>query len=102
VGRSEIKKMDCEEILEDVIAFCKKEIEALENTTIVDNPQDYDSLHTLRGLRDAYENVINRIAIKRAQKMMASVRRTDNAGVLTKAPYRLPLYTSCSKVLDLR
>jgi len=61
-------KMDCEDILEDVIAFCKKEIEALENITIVDNPQDYDSLQTLRGLRDAYENIIDRIAIKRAEK----------------------------------
>jgi hypothetical protein len=60
--------MDCEDILEDVIAFCKKEIEALENITIVDNPQDYDSLQTLRGLRDAYENIIDRIAIKRAEK----------------------------------
>ena len=60
--------MDCEEILEDVSAFCKKEIEALENTTIVDNPRSYDSLHALRGLRDAYENVIDRIAIKRAEK----------------------------------
>jgi hypothetical protein len=58
--------MDCEEILEDVIAFCKKEIEALENTTNVDAPQGYDNQHTLRGLRDAYENVIERIAIKRA------------------------------------
>ncbi len=60
--------MDCEEILEDVITFCKKEIEALESTTIVDNPQGYDSLRALRGLRDAYENVIDRIAIKRAEK----------------------------------
>ncbi len=60
--------MDCEEILEDVITFCKKEIEALESTTIVDNPQSYDSLRALRGLRDAYENVIDRIAIKRAEK----------------------------------
>lgn len=58
--------MDCEEILEDVIAFRKKEIETLENTTIVDNPQGFESLNALRGLRDAYENVIDRIAIKRA------------------------------------
>ena len=60
--------MDCEEILEDVIAFCKKEIEALEDNKNVDNPQSYDNPYTLRGLRDAYENVIERIAIKRAEK----------------------------------
>ncbi|MEI7826353.1 MAG: hypothetical protein WCI87_00925 [Euryarchaeota archaeon] len=58
--------MDCEEILEDVITFCKKEIEALESKTNVDDPQGYSNLNTLRGLRDAYENVIERIAIKRA------------------------------------
>jgi hypothetical protein len=60
--------MDCEEILEDIIAFCKKEIEALEDNTNVATPQGYDDLHALRGLRDAYENVIERIAIKRAEK----------------------------------
>jgi hypothetical protein len=60
------KKMECEEILEDVIAFCKKEIAALENKINVDNPQGYDSVNTLRGLRDAYENVIDRIGVKRA------------------------------------
>lgn len=58
--------MDCEEILEDVIAFCKKEIEALENKANVDDTQGYESRSTLRGLRDAYENVIERIAILRA------------------------------------
>jgi hypothetical protein len=60
--------MDCEEILEDVIAFCKKEIEKLESTTIVNNPHGYDSVHALSSLRDAYENVIERIAIKRAEE----------------------------------
>jgi hypothetical protein len=58
--------MNCEEILEDVIAFCKQQIKELENKTIVDDPTGYDSLNTRRGLRDAYENVIERIAIKRA------------------------------------
>ena len=58
--------MDCEEILEDVIAFCKKEIEELEDKTNVEDPNGYESLNTRRGLRDAYENVIERIAIKRA------------------------------------
>ena len=59
-------KMNCEEILEDVIAFCKKEIEELEDKTNVEDPSGYDSRNTGRGLRDAYENVIERIAIKRA------------------------------------
>ena len=59
-------KMNCEEILEDVIAFCKKEIEELEDKTNVEEPSGYDSRNTRRGLRDAYENVIERIAIKRA------------------------------------
>ena len=59
--------MNCEEILEDVIAFCKKEIKELEAKKDVD-PNDYGSLNTRRGLRDAYENVIERIAIKRAVK----------------------------------
>ncbi len=59
-------KMNCEEILEDVIAFCKKEIEELEEKTNVEDPTGYDSRNTRRGLRDAYENVIERIAIKRA------------------------------------
>ena len=58
--------MYCEEILEDVIAFCKKEIEELEDKTNVEDPIGYDSRNTRRGLRDAYENVIERIAIKRA------------------------------------
>jgi hypothetical protein len=58
-------KMNCEEILEDVIAFCKKEIEELEDKTNVDDPS-YDGRNIRRGLRDAYENVIERIAIKRA------------------------------------
>jgi hypothetical protein len=58
--------MNCEEILEDVIAFCKKQIEELEDKTIVEDPTGYDSRNTRRGLRDAYENVIERIAIKRA------------------------------------
>jgi len=60
--------MDCEEILEDIIAFCKKEIEALDNKTNVDSPEGYDRRNIHRGLRDAYENVIDRIAIKRAEK----------------------------------
>jgi hypothetical protein len=46
--------------------FCKKEIEELEEKTNVDDPNSYESLNTRRGLRDAYENVIERIAIKRA------------------------------------
>lgn len=58
--------MNCEEILEDVIAFCKKQIEELENKTNVEDPNGYDNRNTRRGLRDAYENVIERIAIKRA------------------------------------
>jgi hypothetical protein len=58
--------MNCEEILEDVIAFCKKEIEKLKEKTNVEDPTGYDSLNTRRALRDAYENVIERIAIKRA------------------------------------
>jgi uncharacterized protein with von Willebrand factor type A (vWA) domain len=58
--------MNCEEILEDVIAFCKKGIEELEDKTNVDDPSGYDSRNIRRGLRDAYENVIERIAIKRA------------------------------------
>jgi len=58
--------MNCEEILEDVIAFCKKEIEELEDKTNGEDPSGYDSRNTRRGLRDAYENVIERIAIKRA------------------------------------
>ena len=58
--------MNCEEILEDVIAFFKKEIEELEDTTYVEDPTGYNSRNTRRGLRDAYENVIERIAIKRA------------------------------------
>ena len=58
--------MNCEEILEDVIAFCKKEIEKLEDKTNAEDPTGYDSRMTRRGLRDAYENVIERIAIKRA------------------------------------
>jgi hypothetical protein len=57
---------NCEEILEDVIAFCKKRIEELEDKTNVEDPTGYDSHNTRRGLRDAYENVIERIAIKRA------------------------------------
>ena len=48
-------KMNCEQILEDVVAFCKKQI-------------GYNGLNTRRGLRDAYENVIERIAIKRAEE----------------------------------
>jgi len=59
-------KMNCEEILEDVIAFCKKEIEELNDKTNVDDPNGYEGRNTRRGLRDAYENVIERIAIKRA------------------------------------
>jgi hypothetical protein len=59
-------KMNCEEILEDVVAFCKKQIEELEDKTNVDDPTGYDDRNTRRGLRDAYENVIERIAIKRA------------------------------------
>jgi len=59
-------KMNCEEILEDVVAFCKKQIEKLEDKTNVDDPTGYDGRNTRRGLRDAYENVIERIAIKRA------------------------------------
>ncbi|MGZ4865501.1 MAG: hypothetical protein ACXV39_12875 [Halobacteriota archaeon] len=55
--------MTCEEILEDVIAFCK--IKELEDKTNVEDPSGYDSRNTRRGLRDAYENVIERIAIKR-------------------------------------
>ncbi|MGA3360278.1 MAG: hypothetical protein ABSC87_08735 [Halobacteriota archaeon] len=58
--------MNCEEILEDVIAFCKKEIEKLEDKTNVEGPTGYNSLMTRRGLQEAYENVIERIAIKRA------------------------------------
>jgi len=58
--------MDCEGILEDVIIPCKKEIEALESKKNVDDPQGYSNLNTLRGLRDAYENVIERITVKRA------------------------------------
>lgn len=58
--------MNCEEILEDVIAFCKKEIEELEDKTNVEDPTGYDGRNTHRGLRDTYENVIERIAIKRA------------------------------------
>jgi len=58
--------MNCEEILEDVIVCCKKQIEELENKTNVEDPNGYDSRNTRRGLRDAYENVIERIAIKRA------------------------------------
>ena len=60
--------MNCEEILEDVITFCKKEIEELERKTSVEDPTTYDSRMTRRGLRDAYENVIERIAIKRAEQ----------------------------------
>jgi hypothetical protein len=60
--------MNCEEILEDVIAFCKKEIEKLEDKTNVEDPTGYDSPMTRRGLQDAYENVIERIAIKRAEQ----------------------------------
>jgi hypothetical protein len=60
--------MNCEEILEDVIAFCKKEIEELEHKTNAEDPTGYDSTSTRRGLRDAYENVIERIAIKRAEQ----------------------------------
>jgi hypothetical protein len=59
-------KMNCEEILEDVVAFCKKQIEELQ--TNVDDPSGYNGLNTRRGLRDAYENVIERIAIKRAEE----------------------------------
>jgi hypothetical protein len=58
--------MNCEEILEDVIAFCKKQIEELADKTHVEDPTGYDSRNTRRGLRDAYETVIERIAIKRA------------------------------------
>ncbi|MGA7075488.1 MAG: hypothetical protein WBZ42_02935 [Halobacteriota archaeon] len=58
--------MNCEEILENVIAFCRKEIEELEDKTNVDDPNGYGGLNTRRGLRDAYENVIERIAIKTA------------------------------------
>jgi hypothetical protein len=61
-------KRDCEERLEDIVAFCKKEIEALENKTNVDTPEGYDSRNIHRGLHDAYENVIERIAIKRTEK----------------------------------
>ncbi len=60
--------MDCEEILEDVIAFCRKEIEAIESKTKLATSEGYGSLNTLRGLRDAYDNVIDRIAIKRAEE----------------------------------
>lgn len=60
--------MDCEKILEDIIAFCKKEIEAIESKTKVAAAEGYDSINTLRGLRDAYDNVIDRIAIKRAER----------------------------------
>ncbi|MGZ4862157.1 MAG: hypothetical protein ACXV2E_05185 [Halobacteriota archaeon] len=56
--------MTCEEILEDVMAFCKRRLK-LEEKTNVDDPTGYDSRNTRRGLRDAYENVIERIAIKR-------------------------------------
>jgi len=61
-------KMNCEEILEDVVAFCKKQIEELQEKTNVDDPSGYNGLNTRRGLRDAYENVIERIAIKRAEE----------------------------------
>lgn len=61
-------KINCEEILKDVNTFCKKEIEELEDKTNVDDPNSYDSVYTRRGLRDAYENVLERIAIKRAAK----------------------------------
>jgi hypothetical protein len=60
--------VDCEEILEDVIAFCKREIETTESKTKVASSEGYDSLNTLRGLRDAYDNVIEHISIKRAEK----------------------------------
>jgi len=60
--------MNCEGILEDIVAFCKKEIEALDNKTHEDALEGYNSLNIHRGLRDAYENVIDRIAIKRAEK----------------------------------
>jgi hypothetical protein len=60
--------MDCEEILEDVLTFCKKEIETIESKTKAATSEGYDSLNTLRGLRDAYDNVIEHIAIKRAEK----------------------------------
>lgn len=60
--------MDCEEILEDVIAFCKKQIKTIESKITVATSEGYDNLNTLRGLRDAYDNVIERIAIKRAEK----------------------------------
>ena len=55
-------------MLEDVVAFCKKQIEELEEKTSVDDPSGYNGLNTRRGLRDAYENVIERIAIKRAEE----------------------------------
>ena len=67
--------MNCEEILEDVIAFCKKEIEELEDKTNVDDPTGYDSRNTRRGLRDAYKNVIERIAIKKGRGKMMNVGR---------------------------
>jgi hypothetical protein len=54
--------------LEDVFAFCKKEIEAIESKTKPATSEGYDSFNTLRGLRDAYDNVTDRIAIKRAEK----------------------------------
>jgi len=60
--------MKCEEILEDVVTFCKKQIEELEEKTDVNDPSGYNGLNTRRGLRDAYENVIERIAIKRAEE----------------------------------
>lgn len=42
--------MDCVEILEDVVAFCKKEIEALEHKTSVDTPDGYEIRNIQCGL----------------------------------------------------
>ena len=48
-NRSKGSKMNCDEILEDVVAFCKKEIEELKEKPNVDDPTGYDSLGTRRG-----------------------------------------------------
>ena len=42
-------KMNCAEILEDVVAFCKKQIEELQEKTNVDDPSGYNGLNTRRG-----------------------------------------------------
>ena len=42
--------MNCEEILEDVIAFCKKEIEELEDKTNGEDPSGYGIVTLAAGL----------------------------------------------------